>query len=170
LFGARLPYCHDCGKEVEPGIKFCPNCGAPQGTGTPGGAPTPPPAAKGPPRPALASLLIIGYLVLGIILVFFGAYTLFVSSLFTMELLVIAILLFLGNGVLSLLTVYGFLKGGRWAPTYIAVTGVCCIAGGLLLAISSSVGLVVLGSIAVLLGAVTLAYLKFGNARKYLAR
>jgi hypothetical protein len=108
------------------------------------------------------------YLGLGIVFLFLGGVALLFGA--SSSVLPFALLIFLGTGVLALLTAYGFLKGGRWAPIYIAVTGIYALAAGALLALSVTSFLVYLGSIAVLLGVVTLAYLRLGDARAYLNR
>ena len=128
----------------------------------------PPAKGTGRARPALATIFIIGYLGLGIVFVFLGGYTLLFSALFSLDVLLFGMFLFIGIGVLSFLSVYGFLKGGRWAARYITLTGVCGVIGGALLSLSTSIGLVSLGGLAIVLGAGTLAYLRFGNVRSFL--
>lgn len=165
---AELPYCHNCGADIRPGVKFCPNCGAAQEEGVVASKPTSTEKPPGRPRPALATVFIIGYLGLGIVLVFLGAYSLLFSTQFPLGVLAFALIIFLGDGVLSLLTVYGFLKGGRLAKRYIAVTSAYSVVVGLLLSLTYSAGLVILGVIAILLGAGALVYLWKGNVREFL--
>ena len=119
-------------------------------------------------RPALVGVLIVLYLILGIVLVFLGLATLFIGT--RADVIALGVLVFVGNGVLSFLTVYGLLKGGRWAPRYIALTGLCCLIGGVILAISLTFSLLAVGSLAIGLGAVTLVYLRSSGAKEYLNR
>lgn len=102
-------------------------------------------------------------------MIFLGGAALVFSGFFTLGVIIFAMLVFVGDGVLSFLSAYGFLKGGRLASKYITLTAVCCIVGGLLLEISGSLGLAAVGGFAGLLGLGTLAYLWSGNAKDFLS-
>ncbi|MBI4338682.1 MAG: zinc ribbon domain-containing protein [Chloroflexi bacterium] len=62
-----MPYCANCGAQVEPTAMFCHNCGRPlaaQGTATPAGEPRPLEAAWGTPPPEMRTIISIDRIVL----------------------------------------------------------------------------------------------------------
>ncbi len=67
-----MPYCPGCGKEIEGGVKFCPECGAGIVPAAPPAKPAPPeekPAPAPPPEPRGRGKLIAGVVVVVLVVV-----------------------------------------------------------------------------------------------------
>jgi zinc-ribbon domain len=157
-----LPYCSNCGAEVQRGVKFCPECGAPQVmAAVQPVAPAAPPQKKGGLRPAMVTLLSLASLFVGLLML--GIVVLYVlvpppSSSYS------AVAILLGLGILSLGSGYGLLKAEEWAKTMGKVTGVGFVVFGLLLAFGGST---YPGVLSVAFGVGILYLVLFGLPRDY---
>jgi len=156
-----LPFCSNCGTEIPSGVKFCPNCGAPQVPGAgPGQVPRPSSARK-VKRPAVATILTVSHFSLGLIFAILGALTLalglslpLAQSAFYFYFAALVLVV----GIASILAGYGFLRFRPWLKTLGVLTSVGYFVGGVLMILS--VGLGALGAMALIQAAGTLIYLR----------
>ena len=161
-----MPYCPNCGNEVQSGVKFCPKCGTaqiPSAVPPSGDARSPSNQAS---RPPMVNFLSFTYLAVGLILAFLG-----MLALFGLTLSAAAVgfgLLLLLVAFVSLISGYALLNSKKWIRLSGLLTGVGYIIAGLLFAGSANLVLTVLAIVVVFLGAFTLVYLRLRRTQKYL--
>ena len=161
-----LHFCHNCGSEVLPGRKFCPNCGAPQ-DGNSNLAPSGRVETRRYNRRQTTELsLTVSCFGFGLVLASLGSLYLFALPISSVSIGVG--LLILVAGVVSLSSGYGLLRARRWARRSGVAVAIGDTAAGFLLAVSLNAGLTILGLVAIGFGLWNLVYLRQARSKAYL--
>ncbi len=161
-----MPYCHECGKEIQRGLKFCPECGAQQST-TGGSSVQPKSVATSKPEGSAilrtTSISLIGF---GLVLLILGGAFL-ITPTGTAAVFGLTLLIFLGGGFIVAISGYGLLKRTTWSRLAGNLAGIALLLVGLLLALTSSLFLEALGGLGILLGVASLVVLRLKKHRSY---
>ncbi len=132
-----MPFCSNCGKEIAQGLKFCPECGAPQVAPTTQAPPIQAPQPQQVPtglvrakRPKEVSFLIIFDTIAGISLLVIGILAYFAGnrSVSNSGGLILAIV-----GIMSIIIAYGSSRVESWVRFPGIAVGVVMLVFGLLL-------------------------------------
>ena len=161
-----LHYCYNCGSEVLPGRKFCPNCGASQDGGSnlaPSGRVE---TRRYNPRQTTELSLSISCFGMGLVLASLGLLYLFALPLSSVS--VGVGLLVLVAGIVSLLSGYGLLRARRWARRSGVAVAIGDVGTGFLLTVTLNAGLTIFGIVAIGLGLWNLVYLRQARSKMYL--
>lgn len=166
-----MPYCSNCGKEMQLGIKFCPECGAQAGAvgQIPQQVSTPPAKPQGTPRKVVVTGLSFLYLILGPIFIFIGVLLLLVA----VKPAVAGLAATLGvaaaaTGVLAVFSGYGLAKARAWVLWIGTISDIGLVVLGGILAIPLNSWTAGVGVLAVLLGVGSALYLFLGGTKAYL--
>ncbi len=157
-----MPYCSECGREVNPGAKFCWNCGASLSHlafVSPGvlGKPS---QSKG--RPLGVTILAVLSAVVGVGIIALGV-LIYIIAQTTLAFVFGGVLLVLG--VLALIVSYGLQRGRPWVRLLGTWSGVVYVVLGILFV---TAGDITAGLASILFGAATLYYLNKKNTKGHL--
>jgi zinc-ribbon domain len=156
-----LPFCWNCGNEVQEGAKFCPNCAAPQSGPHKSRSDKTAESQAAGKRGGVWTGLSLADLGAGALLVLLGTLSLTVSGLG---------ILFLAVGLVSMATGYAFWKAKRWGSMTGLLSGIGYLVVGFLLVLTLSPAYSTVGVLGILLGLFTLVLPRRKESRTYLAR
>lgn len=152
-----MPFCPECGTEVQARTKFCPNCGTQLGAnaGAPVGRVAERARRSGPTGPRFARPIGALAVVFGLLLIVFG-----VLSGKTSALAYLTVFVFVVVGLLSIAAGYALVAAKAWAAQLRVGTGVCCLLVGLILVVSANVIDFLLGIAGIVIAFGMLYYLR----------
>ncbi len=157
-----MPFCSECGREVNAGAKFCWNCGASlsQSASVSPGVPVPSSLSK--KRPVSATAFEILSAIVGVGIIAFGI-LIYAIVPTTSTLVFGGVVLVLG--VLALIVSYGLQRGRPWVRLLGTWSGVVYVVLGILFA---AFGDIPVGLASILFGAATIYYLNKKNVKERL--
>ena len=160
-----MPFCRNCGTEVSPQAKFCPNCAAPQFEGVEETRSTATPLKeegkpKGPPRPRWPLVLSLVQFAVGGVLVVVGFIGLLAFSWLGA--------VFVALGVVSVAGGFTTWKANPAAFKAVLVTGIGYLAIGILLALANQASSVALGALGILFGAYLVFWIRGKSGKRYI--